>query len=314
MIRAFFPDLYGESHRTPHLTQEEQKTFYEDGLRPAVQELLGEQAAEWPATYTDEMFRARSRNGQLSFQSKVLPDWSIPSFGDYIRHYLTLNGHAWGRGIVFLHQVRGVKHSCAHSTTCSAARSALSKLWSQHNLQSNVFATGTWWIDVGVEIGSRDQNCIAWRADSHFHIVQNTCLINSTHADRITSPGSSKYTRDMVSHLPAVAGCRISPGVRAEGKFETQYLQMYTTDKSLTYHPEKGRFGKFITCTEILKGKADQYLEGLYGLYCNAIKSSYSLARVEMRVPLKFCHKVLLNLDEGLLRNSLVSFERSVWW
>lgn len=113
-----------------------------------------------------------------------------------------------------------------------------------------------WWIDVGLEINSKkDEGCLAWRTDSHYQ------------ADRLTTPGSSKYTRDMASHLTEVSGCRIAPGFVSNTALSVRYFQAYTTDKSHTYRIDQGRYGKFITCDRILKGKDKDYLEGVYRLY-----------------------------------------------
>ena len=68
MIRALIPGLYNQDQPSPFLSQEQQCTFYVCGLLPTIQRLLGHEAAEWPATYQDEMFRAEGRNGQFPDQ------------------------------------------------------------------------------------------------------------------------------------------------------------------------------------------------------------------------------------------------------
>ena len=89
---------------------------------------------------------------------------------------------------------------------------------------------------------------------------------------------------------------------------------MYTTDKSLTYHQDKGHYGKFLTCVDILKGKAEKHIKSLYNLYQNAIDTTYSLAHIEVRVPVAAVKSVLLNVPGYLLQESLVSFSREEWW
>lgn len=121
MLRVFIPELYNDD-RSQFLSQEEQKIFYKEGLRPAVVRLTPGVANEWPATYDDKNFRARGANGRLCFQTKVLPDWLVPHLGDCIRESLTDSGHTWGEGLVFLHQIRGVKHGNTHSLSRGAAR------------------------------------------------------------------------------------------------------------------------------------------------------------------------------------------------
>ena len=167
---------------------------------------------------------------------------------------------------------------------------------------------------MGIEVSSSNRNCLAWRTDSHVHMVQHVCNIPGNHAKRITDIGSSKYARDLMSHLPEVSGCRISPGAQARGPYEMAYPQMYCTDKSLTYRQDQGHYGKFITCSDILSGKADKFIGGLYSLYINAIGNHNSHACMELRVPFRFASRVFLHISERVLRRSLVSFTRVEWW
>ncbi|KAF8950009.1 hypothetical protein BDZ97DRAFT_1771900, partial [Flammula alnicola] len=225
MIRALLPGLYDKERKSPFLSQHELAVFYEKGLRPAVEVLLESGAAEWPPTYTAEMFRARGKNGTLSFQTKTMPKWHVKRLGDEIRRALSENDIPWGAGLVFLHQIRGVKTSNVHTPVRAAATTAFEEFLQDHKFVQEALLTGDWWIDVGVEIASQDMQSLAWRTDSHFHIVKSVVKISTRHANRITRPGSSKYIRDMTSHLTAVSGCRISPGVRAQGPYDVNYFQ-----------------------------------------------------------------------------------------
>jgi hypothetical protein len=176
--------------------------------------------------------------------------------------------------------------------------------------------TGYWFIDVGVEYSAMDgPECLQWSTSSHFHVVRDVLRIPDNHASRITSIGSTKYARDVVSHLPAVSGCRIEPGIQAEGPFEVQYFQMYTTDKAITYNPEGGYHGKAITM-DVAMGPSQPppFLNGLYGVYRSAMDENASNARIEVRVPFRHATRVLLNVDSHVIRNSLMSFTLDEWW
>jgi hypothetical protein len=315
ILRVFIPGLYNRHTRSPFLSQEDHTTFYEQGLLLAVKELCGDRAAEWPATYTDEMYRARGRNGTLSFQTKMIPDWKVGDLGTTIRSKLGDAGIPWARGIVFLHQIRGVKDSTIHSVDDVSAEQAFTEFLRNEHLDENAILTGgSWWIDVGIQVTSTTQNCLAWRTDSHGQIVQQIFDIDLQNAVRMTSIGSSQYTRDMTSHLPQVSGCRIEPGVRGRGPFEVTYLQLYTTDKCVTYRQDQGHYSKYITCGDIIKGKASVFINGLYTAYRNAIDNNYSQARMEVRVPIHFATEVLLELDGNIICQGLVSFSPMEWW
>ena len=316
-IRLFLPELFSTDRKSPFLTQDELAVLYEKGIRPAAERVLDHQAAEWPVTYKDEMFRARSRNGQLAFQTKIIPKVFTDIWAEYLVDFLKCDTDGWGHGILFLHQIRGVKHSSNHNPNSSTVEQEFNNfLNSNHlNLVADLFPDqGCWWIDVGIEIASNTQRCLAWRTDSHYKIVKTICDLSHQVAVRITSPGSSKYTRDMLAHLPGVSGCRISPGVRGQGPHGVKYVQLYTTEKSITYHPERGHYGKFITCIDIIRGKDMAFIDQLYSLYRNAIGTCYSLARLELRVPFSSASDILVDLDEDLLCHSLLSFPPKVIW
>lgn len=316
MVRVLIPELYNKETPNPVLSQEQQAVFYEDGLRPAIVHLLGARANEWPPSYADEMFRARGHSGQLSFQTKVIPAGLIPHLGDSIRHFLEENGHPWAEGLVFLHQIRGVKNANAHGLSDEAAEYALERFLRENQLDPNAaMNSDSFWVDVGLEISSSQQRCLAWMNDSHYHVVRACFGLDSVNARRITRQGSSKYARDITNHLSAVAGCRIEPGVRGQGTFEVQYFQMYTTDKALIYRLDQGHHGKFLKGQDILKrGKASSYLKSLFALYVRASEENSSSARMEGRVPIRYARRFFLNVGEELLRDSLVSFRRKDWW
>ena len=315
MIRALIPGLYDPHTRSPFPTREDLTTFYELGFLPGVQELCEDRSAEWPPTYTDEMFRARGRNGTLSFQTKMIPCWNVYALGSRIRSKLRDAGVPWATGIVFLHQIRGVKDTTWHDLSENGAEQALDEFLALESLDKETLSRrGKWWVDVGLEAFSDDKDCLAWRTDSHTAVVQEICQISERNAQRITSVGSSKYTRDMISHLPQVSGCRIEPGVQGQGGYRVAYLQMYCTDKALTYRQDQGHHGKFVTCGDITKGRADGFINSLYSLYLNAIGNNDAHARIEVRVPLEFASAVLLGFDQDVITRALVSFPRMEWW
>src|SRR4029077_16246075 len=111
-----------------------------------------------------------------------------------------------------------------------SGRQALYRYLDENHIPHHATRIGQWWIDVGLEFRSDFGHCLQWRTDCHrfvYHLVSETDVDNAT---RVTSPGSSKYYRDMVAHLPLVSGCRVTPGIRAAGCHNIKYFQLYTTD------------------------------------------------------------------------------------
>ena len=306
--------MYSKDRSSLYLSKEEQADFYEKGLRLTVVELLADRAADWPATYASELFRARGHNGQFAFGSKVLPDWTNPLFGDILRATLVANGVLWGKNLVFLHEIRGIKNTVYHPADISNAEVALDDVLDQNFLRLRDLDPRTWYIDVALEISSKTQRCLAWRTDSHSKLFQEIAEVSPRHADRVTELKYGKYFRDPASHLVGVSGFRLSPGVHARGNFDTVYANVYHTDKGVTACPDQGHHGKFTTVPDIFRGKAVPFAENLYELYTTSAMSNYSCARVEIRVPLAHATSPMIILSTSVLQGCLVSFSREEWW
>jgi hypothetical protein len=314
MIHMFFPRLVSEDRRGTQLSREEKTQFYELGLRPTIAHIAPEALSDWPATYDAEMFRAKKTSGHMAYQTKQIASWQLESLTRTLRSTLQENGVDWAEGYFYSHTIRGTKHATRHSMNREAAEIALNEYLLESKINSSATTRGSWYIDVGVEYSTAD-TCLQWTTSSHFHIVKNVLRIEDAHARRITSLGSTKYSRDMVSHLPAVSGCRIEPGVMAQGEFQAVYFQMYTTDKAITYNPERGFHGKAITMSAAMgTTQPAVFLEGLHELYKDAMTESSSNARVEVRLPFSQAKEALLDIDEAVVRNSLLEFTKDEWW
>lgn len=316
MIHIFFPSLVAEDRKGSQLSKSEKTDFYELVLRPTIATLLPDDVSDWAPTYEAEIFRAKKRTGYMAYQTKVLPQWVLGSLSGKLREVLVESGVEWCENFFFSHTIRGTKHGTQHSMDEASAEVALEEYLMDAKISIHATETGFWFIDVGVEYSAVDRpECLQWSTSSHFHVVREVLRIPDDHASRITRIGSTKYSRDVVSHLPAVSGCRIEPGVQAAGQFEVHYFQMYTTDKAITYNPEGGYHGKAITM-DVAMGRSQPppFLHGLYGVYNSAMGENASNARIEVRVPFRHATRALLHVDSHVVRNSLLSFRLDEWW
>ncbi|KAI6111421.1 hypothetical protein F5141DRAFT_1003861 [Pisolithus sp. B1] len=312
-----FPSLYSSTRKDVHLSKVESKELYEKGILPTIA-ALGENSTDWPATYTDELWRARKASGGFAFRAVGLASWCLEDFGDLLRRELDMHSVHWADGFQFFHQVRGVKNTTHHSPSGRNAKRALKEFLGSvalgEILGDEIAGEDRWFVDVGLEFSHPGQ-CFCWRTDGHSLVVANALQIPMEASRGITSLGSSKYARDLCSHLLDISGCRIEPGERTRGTFNTAYLQMYTTDKAPTYHPEGSFHGKAIRGQEILRAKhAPAFCKGLYEAYCNSATHHDSNARIEVRVSLQYGHQVMRILPDDIIRQSLVSFTREIWW
>ncbi|RDB19057.1 hypothetical protein Hypma_014471 [Hypsizygus marmoreus] len=325
-LNIFFPGLWsplrGKSNQPYHLSEKERAFWYENGMRPAIASLLGQSiASEWPATYETERIRAQKSRGGFAWGTKIIGRDVVDQLADRIRTELDENpfvaAHdiAWARNFFILHTIRGVKHSSFHRVDATSAEYYLTEFIQEAHLSYEVPEEGVWFVDVAIEISSDEGACLQWMTSTQHDVVQQALRISDEDAERISEPNSSKCDRDLVSHLTAISGFRITPGVRAQGEFEVAYLQAYTTDKSVLYNADSGHHAKFLTTKEAMgPTQPAKSITGIYTIYEEALKANSSSARLEARVPYQFATKVLLELEHDKLRDCLCSFTRQEWW
>jgi hypothetical protein len=331
MIRVIFPNLYRADRRSSQLTKEEKTAFYELGLRPAVEELDEGFAWQWPPTYDNEIARAHLRNGQMTYSQKQWPQWLVRPLGNVIRSHLRRNGVAWAEDFLFLHNIRGTKVATGHSLNVTAATDALEEFLKEISLPMQALEQGTWFIDIGISIeavrADQDESapCLQWRTDAHHSIVQAALGIDPDNVSRMTTIGSSQYSRDLASHLTSVSGFRLEPGTRGQGRWDAVYLQIYTMEKELTYNPHGHFHGMAFTCQQAMTIN-NPFCDSLYDIYTNAIGKCSSRARIEARVPFAQATSALIyfgqseNVNESLniwdqtLRDGLLAISRVSWW
>lgn len=325
-LHVFFPALWSpERSARPspfQLTEKERAFWYENGLRPAIFTLLGARiASEWPATYSTEQTRAHNNRGGFSWTTKVIPKDAVFQLADGIRTELDANPFvdedqvAWARDFFFLHTIRGTKHSSFHRIDDISPEFYLQEFLREAQLSPLVPDMGDWYIDVGIEISSDDGECLQWTTAAHYLVIREALRIPEHHAVRISDISSSKYARDPVSHLTAISGFRVVPGVRAQGRYEASYIQAYTTDKAIVYNREGRHHAKFITFKEAMGvDQPHRIIEGLYHIYDEARGANGSNARLEVRVPFAFATTALTEFDGDVFRDCLCSFAREEWW
>lgn len=280
--------------------------------------MLGEEvAAEWPATYQTEEIRARRRRGGRAWEMKIIQQDITDQLMERIRLEVLLSDNDdldWALDALVMHTIRGVKCSTLHQADPHSAAHSLAELFNGARLVEDAPERGTWFIDVGIQIGSDNWDCVQWRTATHHLVVQQALHISDRNAERITRVNSSKYHRDLATHLTAVSGFRIVPGDRAAGEFEVAYIQAYTTDKSVD-NVDTTHLRKFLTTQEALGPiQPAKTIEVVHGIYERARLVNASSARLEVRVPYRFATQALLELDFTALRRCLCFFSLEEWW
>ncbi|KAG6816176.1 hypothetical protein H0H93_008466, partial [Arthromyces matolae] len=294
----FFPNLYNperaKNTKPWKLTDEERSIFYEKGVRPAIALLLGEEAAaEWPTSVANEEFRALRKRGGPAYSTKLIPYYAVPDLADTIRRILLRDPDvsqeviAWALPFVILHDIKGVKSVSRHQPLAAQSHEALHKFLEENHISNDILdendhMVGQWYIDVGVEISSTKRECLQWSTSCHHFILQEALDCPHEDAVKLASPGSSKYERDLASHLTEASGFRVEPGVRTQGPYQVKYVQAYTTDKSILYNKDGIHHAKFLTAMEAMgRNHPTPSIEGMHRIYSEAGVSNPSHARLE---------------------------------
>ncbi|KAF8872161.1 hypothetical protein BD779DRAFT_1453053, partial [Infundibulicybe gibba] len=310
MIRVFFPGLYSPTRENLALTKEEREEWYNRVIYPAMSDAFPQSTTSWPPEYSAEIFRARTHGGHIVNSGHGVPASNVSNLSDIMRIRMELI--PWGRLAFFGVQYRGTKDVSYHG--------ARSQRYAQQAL--DIYLQGivlhprdTWYIDIGMEF-SRTGCALLWRTDAHNILAADLLKITAEEASQLVRPGRN-CRRDLGSHLTQISGLRVKlpEGCRNAGLTKTIMFQAYTTDKALTYHPERGHYGKFLTGQMVLNSPGVPiFCENLLDAYTSASRNMDVAARVEVRVPLSKAVSALLALEDHTIIQSLVMFSRTVWW
>ena len=289
------------------LSEDIKAAIYDDGFRPALLDVAPEDLQNWPPTYKDSLFRARNKSGTLQFGTRSMSRWNVEEFSTRLKEELLLK-HAWARDMTYMIQIKGVKEGNRHNPNQADSQTALELFLA--DIDTN---DGTWFVDVGLEI-SENAKVYQWRTDSHASVLQEVLGINRRQADSATNPSNWRYSRDMSSHILDLSGCRVDLTSGQKGPHMVEYTQLYTTDKAVVYHLERGRHSKVMTGHEAIRGKPPKFTEELYAVFFNSRNEVDCAARAELRVPLAQAASALLGISNAALSRSLVVYPRKIWW
>ncbi|KAJ3559064.1 hypothetical protein NP233_g11357 [Leucocoprinus birnbaumii] len=326
-LHVFFPKLCTperlKNRSTPayQLTQRERELWYEKGLRPAIESISQGLASEWPATYETEIIRGTKHRGRAMVTTKMIAQQHVRGLMDRIRLEISNDPTIlpedvdWARNFFVMHTIRGVKHAFGHEPSRSEATEALDRVFRVSQLSTDALANGSWYVDVGLELSSAEGMCLQWNTAGHHKLVSQALHLDERQARTVTRLNSSKYYRDLASHLPEVSGFRLTLTPRSEGEYRAVYIQAYTTDKAVTYNQEGFHHAKHLSVEDAMgKVQPSKMMKGIHKIYQEARTRNPSKARLEIRVPYHHASQVLVDLDYDAFRSSMYAFDCYDWW
>ncbi len=293
----------------------EHMQFFETGLYPAIQHLLGEAVLDWPATHCV----AADPRGR---ETRVVPRDAVPQLMNHIRFELQneTGRRRWGRGTFAMHLLQDTGAETFDWANEDGAASSLTNFFDEARILPNAPELGLWYVDVGLRISSKLGRCVQWKTETHPLVFQRALGISRATTKRIIGIGSRRYRTHLVSQLTAVGGFSLVPSTGYSGETGAVFVPAYSTDKYIVYNDDDSENAKLLTMEEVMGSELRKSelristVDSLLNVYQEARKDQSSVAQLKVRVPYRFAATALLDFDRAILRDCLCLFSRDEWW
>ncbi|KAG9123886.1 hypothetical protein FRC07_013620 [Ceratobasidium sp. 392] len=321
LIRIFFPALYEHRPRRDRASanfvgNNRLQLFYDLAVRIATTLVIAEGLRrQWPALFNDELFRAAPHRRQAGVRGRVNHQQTGreidgESFNAWVREIRRLVDEdqrlSFAQGFFFLVEGKGLKNTnlSAHDPPDAPLANADGHLFDRHNprtvaiksvlpgLNTDGFRPGDWFIDLSTTVSGRyghEDRPASLFVDSELHpeIINHFSGKSLPDCSAWVRAKGGPYQKDEVAHIQRFAGFRINFD-HSPGAYGIRYLQVYTTDKSVTYHVDGLNRAKRTSAKAVLgnwEAERDQHFSPLAEAYHNAAESHPVAVRFESRVP-----------------------------
>ena len=310
-LRLFFPRLKDLPRPGINLNDTQLSDIYGLAIRAAAEHVLPDTVHDWPTSFKAAQFKDRNHGRGFTNSGVIIPGLCLSELDERIRWNIEIEPELeWAGGYFWGTEIRGVKDAYTHPISTPRVE----RLRILKSVTKDIDTThGTWYIDVGLEFILGGQ-ALLWSTDSHSQVMQAAFGIDAQEANSLMSK-RSRYIRDVSTHLESVSGFRVTLDDNSRNnQVSAVYGQAYHSDKSQTYHPENGRYGKTLTMQEAMHGNPPPWCQNLLNLYRDAARNVDVAARIEVRCPLEFAEECLTSFPEEIIRTSLVCYKREIWW
>ncbi|KAG2062943.1 hypothetical protein BDR04DRAFT_1039491, partial [Suillus decipiens] len=258
----------------------------------------------------------RDRKGQFHFGTLDFPFHLLDKLGSKLLELFQMQNGL--QDAFFVHELRGVK-GVSHHNPLNAEQRQLALDRAFHLFDMSRIRPEDWVVDVALEIQHKG-HILQWLTKGHRRLLQ--FLLPSAPQDKIDSilTSQSQYHLDLSAQLEDVGGFRAHPGSRGKDD-NVHYINVYTTDKSATYQLHDGIFVRrkpwHLFPASI--GKLAKDLERIAEIFCLCgdspkVGGHEGNARLEVRVPLCLADKVLLQIPDSVVQDTLITFDCKLFW
>ncbi|KAG9085041.1 hypothetical protein FRC06_003758 [Ceratobasidium sp. 370] len=354
LVRIFFPGLRDETKEQTepnYVGEGPLQLFYDSAVQPATVEVIPEGLRrQWPSRYTDEKFRASSHlrqtvGAQVSGGARYQHS-GREVHGEYLNNWVAAirdrvaGDHevAFAAGFFFVVEGRGLKHKYAsnHEPPLGPLADEVDGLLYDANNERTqaldalladfkpaMFTPGDWFLDIGTTLsGSREdedgvQHPVSLFVNPRYHpeIMNFYSGKPISVCQHWVTTGSGGYQRDEIAHLGDIAGFRID--FDEPGADRVHYLQVYSSEKSVTYHVDNLMKAKRTSPHAVLtnwKRERDAYFVPLRHAFANASASHSVAVRIESRVGFESYPHVHLMVPGHSTSFWLYQMDNTAYW
>lgn len=291
--------------------------LYDDCIRPAVMEIMPNQASHWPVSYAAAVRQSKDRRGILHLGTVAVPSDLLVPFCAAFRS--RLDSIEYFKESFFCHELRGLKGGTAHQEDNEGRNPEEAFDTFFDNIDEARIDEDNWMVDVGLEIYDAFR-VVNWSRSAHSQILKYLLpSLDSEQVDKLQKRDT--FHLDNVAHLDDFAGFRCEPGKRSRERDHVEYINVYTTDKCATYQLHSGIWRRR-KCQDLLLQALDKLLVDLENMSktykdCSGsgdYLSQEGCARLEIRVPLLSARNALRHVPRDKLCEWTFSVKPDIWW
>ncbi|KAG8782048.1 hypothetical protein FRC12_021263 [Ceratobasidium sp. 428] len=354
VVRLVLPGLYdAEKRKTQacpnYIGRDRMQLIYDVAAHPAAIAVFPLEIHRlWPPRYRHEELRAAPHRNQPGEPRTIAYQQSarhIP--GEFFNEWLTEfrriidedDRLPWARGSILfvegkgLKQIEGSRHDLPGRPLAAEDGTILdeedSRTVAIHSVLQQLapfqFVAGEWFLDIATNIDVHVKTgrngwtpwCLFVDSDLHPEILNHFTGLSIARCADIARGPNQGYEKDQVAHISRFAGFRAvfdEDDGAAEGLV---YLQVYTSEKSLTYHLDGHKRAKRTSPHAVLsdwKVESSQYFQPLIDAFFDASGTHPVAVRIESRVPYTSYPFVHLQFDQEACRSWFFGLPNAHFW
>jgi hypothetical protein len=327
-INVLLPNMWqhvgeGASRKIPVDIQER---IYNHCIYPALKEVNPEHVTHLHNTYKQAISNQRDKRSTLHQTSTSIPADMVDFFGQQFAFLAKHSGERAIEDVIFMVELRGTKSLFTwrhgHPEERAEAFDLLSDLFLPGWLEQRALA----FVDVATEV-YMPGHCLRVKTESHPDILQWLMPdLSQRHAQEAAQLPT--FLQDPIAQIYSLSGFRWQPNAGTDRYDGIKYIQVYFTDKTISYAVGFANIWSQREITTMMPGNITQLSDELAKL-CNAVVSlkenpgtdaddreerQDGAIRIEARVPWRQAQTTMEALPFETAEPWIVAYRSARWW